>query len=420
MIRTALALVVVLLANCAAPETAPTQSTSTELTSTESAEEIHDRILTIDAHADAEIPDAPSRYVGTDGRSRVALDKMVAGGLDAAVLAIAVGPGPRDADGYAAARATADAELAAVLALAEDEAHEAVVVRTADELVAAHESGQRGLVIGFQNALILGTEPEEIETFYDAGVRVFALTHMGHNDFADSSRPLFIGETGTYEPTEEHGGLSDLGRAAIDHVNRLGGVVDISQLSRAAKLEVLERSTSPVIASHSNVKALCDVNRNLTDEEIDAVGANGGVVHISAFKGYLFDSTDEELDARIRAARAKAGINEDYDYPFELYWELPDEEAGPFVAEVSETLGPGSIESMVDHIDYVVSRIGIDHVGIGTDFNHGSGVEGFQDASGAINVTRALLDRGYSAEDVEKIWGANFLRVWRAAEAAAE
>ncbi|MEM6702055.1 MAG: membrane dipeptidase [Acidobacteriota bacterium] len=415
MKRIALVLVTILLVACSTPDSTPPEATDAE-----TPEEIHDRILTIDAHADAEIPEAPSRYVGPDGRSRVAPDKMVAGGLDSVVLAVAVGPGPRDADGYAAARATADAELAAVVALAEDPANNATVTRSADELVAAHDAGQRGLVLGFQNALILGTEPDEIETFFDAGVRVFALTHMGHNDFADSSRPLFIGETDTYEATEEHGGLSDLGRAAIDHVNRLGGVVDISQLSRAAKLEVLERSTAPVIASHSNVKALCDVNRNMTDEEIDAVGANGGVVHISAFKGYLFDSTDEELDARIRAARAKAGINEDYDYPFELYWELPDEEAGPFVAEVSEILGPGSIQSMVDHIDYVASRIGIDHVGIGTDFNHGSGVEDFQDASGAINVTRALLDRGYSAEDVEKIWGGNFLRVWRAAEAAAE
>ncbi len=195
----------------------------------------------------------------------------------------------------------------------------------------------------------------------------------------------------------------------------------MSQLSRPATLQVLTQTAAPVIASHSNVQALSNVRRNLSDEEIDTIGANGGVIHISAFKGYLFDSNNKKLDADIRTARLAAGIEEDYDYPFELYWEIPDTDVqSTFINTVSGLLGPGSVEDMLDHIDYVVKRIGVEHVGIGNDFNHGSGIEGFKDASEALNVTIGLLGRGYSAGDVEKIWGGNFLRVMREVEKAAD
>jgi membrane dipeptidase len=175
-----------------------------------------------------------------------------------------------------------------------------------------------------------------------------------------------------------------------------------------------------VIASHSNVQALCDVSRNLSDEEIDRIGETGGVIHVAPFRGYLFDSSDAELVASIRAARREAGVEEDYLYPFELYWEIedPDTQAA-FLGAVSELLGPGSLDDVLDHLDYIVARIGVDHVGIGTDFNHGSGIEGFNDASEALNVTVGLLERGYNEQDIEKIWGGNFLRVWREAERAA-
>ena len=172
----------------------------------------------------------------------------------------------------------------------------------------------------------------------------------------------------------------------------------------------------PVIASHSNVRKLSDVSRNLSDQEIDGIGKNGGVIHVAPFKGYLFDSTDKALDDQIRAARRVAGIEEDYYYPFELYWEIDDAEIQKaFLGSVSELLGPGKIDDMLDHLDYIFARIGIDHVGIGTDFNHGSGIEGFGDASEALNVTVALLERGYTAEEIEKIWGGNFVRVFREA-----
>jgi membrane dipeptidase len=383
-------------------------------------ERVHADALVLDAHADIEIPGRESPYVGEDGRSQVAPDKMAAGGVDAVVMAIAVGPGPRTPEAYAAARRQADDELQAVRDLVAEPANGLVLARSSAELAAAHESGERALILGFQNARILDGDPTQLDHWYEAGVRVFALTHMGHNRFADSSRPLWIADLGRHEPLEEHGGLSDLGRDAIGRINGLGGIVDISQLSRNATLEVLRLSEAPVIASHSAARALTDVSRNLSDEELDALAANGGVIHVPPFRGYLYDSTDPSLDRDVRAARRAAGIAEDYFYPFELYWEIEDETVkNTFLGAVSERLGPGSVDQMLDHIDHIVARIGVEHVGIGTDFNHGSGLAGFAGAAGAPNITRGLLERGYTSEEVALIWGGNFQRVWRAAEAAA-
>ncbi len=413
------ALAAVLALDCAAgPGEKTADSGQSREALLEEARAIHERVLVLDAHADTELPEAPSPYVGDDGLSQVAPAKLHAGGVDAVVMAVAVGAGPRTPEGYAAARARANEEVAAVHALVSDPANNAVLSRSADEVVAAHEEGKAALVLGFQNAMILGAEVSALDEFYAAGARVFALTHLGHNDFADSSRPVFDAATGTHEAAE-HGGLSDLGFAAIERINALGGVVDVSQLSRDAVLQVLSVSAAPVIASHSNARQLTDVSRNLSDEEIDGIGEIGGVIHVCPFRGYLYDSSDAALDEAIRAARREAGVLEDYLYPFELYWEIDDPAArAAFTQAISELLGPGSVDSMLDHLDYIVDRIGVDHVGIGTDFNHGGGVEGFADASEALGVTVGLLARGYSEEDIEKIWGGNFLRVLRAAEAA--
>ena len=389
----------------------------TEADDLQLAKEIHDKALVLDAHADIEIPGKESAYVGQDGRSKVEPEKMRAGGLDAVVMAIAVGPGPRTEEGYLLARQQAEEELAAILDLTANPDDDVVLVRSADELVEAHAANQRALLLGFQNARILGTNLAAIDEFYASGVRVFALTHMGHNDFADSSRPVFSAADGKHEANEEHGGLSVLGKQAVTRLNKLGAVIDVSQLSKAATLNVLALSTAPVIASHSNVRALSDVSRNLSDEEIDAIAAGGGVIHVAPFRGYLFDSNDKQLDRDIRKARLAANIREDYFYPFDLYWEIQDPEVKQvFLTTVSDLLGPGSVDMLLDHIDYIVKRVGVDHAGIGTDFNHGSGIEGYNDASEALNVTVGLLARGYTATEIEKIWGGNFLRVFKAVE----
>ena len=412
-----------LLAGCSNP----TANNTTEQKGDEAgaflveAKAIHAAALTLDAHADIEIPGKPSAYVGADGLSKVAPEKMVAGGLDAVVMSVAVSPGPRTAEGYAAAQKLAATKLAAVKAMTADETNNTVLALTPDALISAHAANQSALVLGFQNALILGTDASAIETFYAEGVRLFALTHMGHNAFADSSRPLFDAASGQREAKAEHGGLSDLGVAAITKINALGAIVDISQLSQQAALQAIELSKSPVIASHSNAKGLTNVSRNLSDEELDRIGETGGVVHVAPFRGYLFDTSNAQMDADIRAIRREANIDEDYLYPFELYWEIDDVEVKKtFLSKVSNLLGPISLEDMLNHLDYIAKRIGVDHVVIGTDFNHGSGIPGYEDASESLNVTIGLLKRGYSAEDIKKIWGGNFIRVWREAEAKAK
>ncbi len=389
-------------------------------TSTKHAAKVHADAMVIDAHADIEVPGKESPYVGPDGRSKVAPDKMAQGGVDGVVLCVATGPGPRTAEGYAKARRIADRKLTAARQLIVDPANNLVLARSATDVDEAKAQGKRSIFLSFQNTQIIGTDLTALDAFREAGVSVFALNHIGHNDCADSSRPNFIAAAGQHEPEEEHGGLSPLGRKAIRRINELGGLVDVSQASLRATLQTVELSSAPVIASHSNVRALCDVSRNLSDAEIDAIAARGGVIHASPFRGYLFDTTNQQLVDDIRNARVGAGLPEKYLYPFELYWEIKDPDAQvAFRDTISGLLGPGSLDSLVDHIDYIVQRVGVEHVGIGTDFNHGGGMRGFDEASDAPNITAALIARGYSPDEIDKIWGRNFLRALTAAQAGA-
>lgn len=382
-----------------------------------SVEAIHAQALVLDAHADIVLPSTSALYLAADGQSKVAPSKLAAGGVDAVVMAVAVGPGPRTAEGDAAARAIADEKLAAVQALVASSPETLAIATSADGITETAGNGQIALILGFQNARAFGGDVEAIDAFYEAGIRVFGFNHIGHNDFSDSSRPVFISELGAYEQAEEHGGLSELGVAAVARINELGGVIDVSQMSKAATLDVLDNSTAPILATHSNSRTLSNVSRNLSDEEIDRIGETGGVIHIASFGAYLVDLSDEALLAEIDAVRSNSGLPAEYSYPYELYWEIEDEEAKlSFLGSMRAVLGPSSVGQMVDHIDYVVKRIGVDHVGVGTDFNHGGGIGGFTDASEAMNVTAELVERGYSADDINKIWGGNFLRVLRAAE----
>ena len=383
----------------------------------EHARAVHARVFTLDAHADIEIPGKPSMYVGADGLSKVSPEKMDQGGLNAVVMALAVGPMPRTADGYAAAKTIAEEKLLAVKTLVANHSNGIRLVTGSDDLLGTIADGDKAIILSLQNALILGTEPTAVDYFFEQGVRMFALTHMGHNDFADSSRPLFNAATGVREPSAEHGGLSSKGVAAVQRLNALGAVIDISQLSTEAALQVIDNSVAPVVASHSNARALTDVSRNLSDVEIKRLAAGGGVIHVAPFAGYLFDSQDPGIDTALRSLRREAGIDEDYLYPFELYWEIDDPAVKTtFLRNARDLLGPISLVTMLNHIDYIVGLVGIDHVGIGTDFNHGSGISGYIDASESFNVTAGLLRRGYSEAEVQKIWGGNFLRVWKAVE----
>ena len=418
LIRRSLLLSFVLagIASCSDNEPTSVETQAGGTGSNPSAADIHESSLVLDAHADIVIPSTSRAYMSADGTSKVDPAKMRAGGVDAVVMSVAVGPGPRTMEGDAAARSEADEKIAAVHTLVEESQGQVVIATTSSEIVAAHEAGKSALILGFQNARSLQGNVSAIDEFYAEGVRIFGLNHLGHNAFSDSSRPEFSGETGAFEVTEEHGGLSTLGVAAVERIGALGALVDVSQLSKAATLQVLELTRSPIIASHSNAKTVSDVTRNLSDEEIDRIGENGGVIHVAAFKGYLINISAPEFIEKLVALRIAAGISIEYNYPFELYWEIDDlAERSAFTTAVSELLGPASTDNMIEHIDYIVDRIGIDHVGIGNDFNHGSGIDDYNDASEAMNLTEGLLERGYSETDINKIWSGNFLRILDAA-----
>ncbi len=422
-LRGAMALLAATLLSACAANQVGTEATpkvpETEATLVERSKEIHRQSLVLDAHADIVLPSTSKTYLGADGLSKVAPAKLRAGGIGAVVMSVAVGPGSRTKEGRMLARAEADEKLAAVSYLIEQDQNLALALSPTD-VEKLHAGGKTAMLLGFQNARALNGQVDALDQFYAAGVRIFGLNHLGHNDFSDSSRPLYIAETRSYEPTA-HGGLSQLGAAAIQRINALGGIIDVSQMSKSATIQAVKLSRSPVIASHSNARKLSDVSRNLSDEEIDLIAKAGGVVHLAAFGAYLVNLSDAELLGSILKVRRDAGLPDAYSYPYELYWEIPDlEKRQAFLRAMRDVIGPGSVDRLVDHIDYIVSRVGIDHVGIGSDFNHGGGVAGFVDASEAPNVTLALVRRGYSANQIKKIWGENFLRVFRVAQNAAD
>jgi membrane dipeptidase len=340
------------------------------------ARAIHRRLLVIDSHTDVLLPGSPENLYAPGHTSHTDLDKLKRGGVGCVAMAIAVGNGPRTPEGVAAAHAEAYAKLASIRSFVKDNSNEAALALTADDILRIHKAGKIAVIESFLNTRSIGADISAIDGLYLDGVRLFGFSHAGNNDFADSSRP-------SGEPAEEHHGLSPIGKQAVAKLNRLGVIIDISQLTPAGVLQVLELSKAPVIASHSDVRALVENTRTLSDRELDAIKANGGVVDVTPFNNYL-RRVPPGLDAQARAQLPRATVSD-----------------------------------LVDHIDYIVKRIGIDHVGIGTDFNHGAGIEGFDDESEAPNVTRELLRRGYSEGQIAKIWGGNFMRVFRRVEETA-
>jgi membrane dipeptidase len=371
---------------------------------------VHQAAAPLDAHVDVLVPTTPGIYRTDDGVSQVTVEKLIAGGLATVTFAIQAPTGPATAEGMATARAEIDSKLARIRALAE-ESDRLDLALTADDIERIHARGGIAVLIGFQNAYALGTDLTLVDRYVEAGVRVFAFNHAGNNAFADSSRPASPGD-------EPNGGLSELGRAAVRRLNDLGVVIDVSQLTPRGVVQTLELSRAPIIASHSAVRALIDETRNLTDAELDAIAAKGGVVHLPPFNTYIAPRPPEFV-ARLGEIRARFGLPREFRGVLDDAQRLEGAARTQFTSTALESVPRAGLDDYLDHIDYVAKRIGIDHVGIGTDFDHGAGIVGFKDASEAHNLTRGLLSRGYSDADIAKIWSGNFLRVKRAVEAAA-
>jgi membrane dipeptidase len=373
--------------------------------------EVHAAARPLDAHVDVLVPTTPAIYRTGDGVSQVTVEKLVAGGLGTVTLAIQSPTGPATAEGIAAARAEVDAKLARIRELASENDDRLALALGSADIERIHAAGKIAVLIGFQNAYALGTDLSLVEHYVAEGVRVFAFNHAGNNAFSDSSRPAIPGD-------EPHGGLSALGRSAVQRLNDLGVVIDVSQLTPKGVMQTLELSRAPVIASQSAVRALVDETRNLLDEELDAIAAKGGVVHVPPFNTYLAPRPPQFVE-RLGKIRTGFGLPAAFRGVLDDAQRLQGDARAEYTRVALEAVPRASIEDYLDHIDYVAKRIGIEHVGIGTDFDHGAGIVGIKDASEAPNLTRGLLERGYSAEDIAKIWSGNFMRVLKAAEAAA-
>lgn len=326
---------------------------------------LHAGLVTIDTHIDIPWPTGPSAF--EDGPRRIDVPKMRRGGLAAACFAAYVPQGPRTPEGRQAATARALAMLDAINGLGGEEAR---ICTTVDQIEAAKRDGVPAVIPCVENGHAMGEDLALLATFRAKGARYMTLTHNGHNALSDSSNPRRdLGDAETL-----HGGLSPLGREAVTEMNRLGMLVDISHVSRQGALQAAMLSKTPVVATHSCIRALCDVPRNADDLLLDALRDCGGVIHITAVPSFL----------RLNGKADQV-----------------------------------TVKDFVDHLDYAVKRIGLGHVGISSDFDGGGGFSGWRNAGESANLTAELVARGYDAAEIGLLWGGNFLRLLRLAEEAA-
>jgi microsomal dipeptidase-like Zn-dependent dipeptidase len=372
------------------------------------ASDVHRAAGAFDLHVDLPADFDASPPVA--GRDRFSVAKAQEGGLSVVGLSVFAPQGADTADGRAAARAEAEARDGAIARLVAQSGGRVVFARSVADIDRLRSEGKLAVVKTVVNGGAFAATPAEIGAWADRGVRIFGLVHAGHNALADSSRPALP----RGEALARWGGLSPAGRAAIAELNRRGVAVDVSQLSTDAFRQAVELSRAPVLATHSAARALVDVGRNLSDAELDLLKRNGGVVGIVAFSAYLRPDAPETR-ARLAALQKEYGLTSAGGAPL-----TPDAQAAYTKAfyAIRGAEPRATVEQLVDHIDYAVKRIGIEHVGIASDFNHGGGVIGWGDTAEAPAVTAELVKRGYSPADIARLWRGNALRVLAAAEAA--
>jgi membrane dipeptidase len=402
------------LAGCA-PEAAeePGERSVTPVADADQAEvdrlarEIHDRVITIDTHDDIPFNFATPEVDPLNADRQVNLEKMRAGGLDVGFFIVYVGQTERTPENIEQAKADAMTKFEAIHRMADEMYPDQIeLAYTADDVERIHGEGKLVAAIGIENGYVIGRDISLLQTYHDLGARYITLAHNGNNDIADSAQPREeFGDT-----PGENGGISDFGAEVIAEMNRLGILVDVSHISKEASLEAMRLSRAPVIASHSSTFALADHPRNMDDDQLRALAENGGVMQTVALGDFVRVPSAEE-EAAVSALREEIG--------FEGFSSMTDEQRAAWqagMAAIRERFPEPTVADFVDHIDYAVGLIGIDHVGISSDFDGGGGIVGWDDASETLNVTRELVRRGYSEEDIEKLWGGNTLRIWRAAE----
>lgn len=383
----------------------------------ERARGIHQRVITVDTHVDIPPNFATDAYdpmkPGPRGQ-QVHIPTMIEGGLDATFIIVFVGQGPRTPAGYAKALSDAFVKFAAIHRVTSDMYPDQIeLARSANDVRRIDAAGKKVALIGIENGYPMGQDIRLLDQFYDYGARYFGLIHTGHNDLGDSSVP----NRRRSEPDEEHGGLTDLGHQVVHRLNELGIMVDVSHASKQTSLDIIAASKAPVIASHSSLKGIYDHPRNMSDEELFAIKESNGVVQVVAFDSYLRAVPQGKQDA-IAALWKEMGIKS-----FGDFRRLAGDDLKAYDAKMSEielAYPRAGVKDLADHIDYAVDKVGIEHVGIASDFNGGGGIAGWSDASETFNVTLELVRRGYSEEQIAKLWGGNLLRVLGDVEAYAK
>jgi membrane dipeptidase len=338
---------------------------------------------------------------------------MAAGGLDAGFFIVYVGQTARNDEGYARARADALTKFDAIHRMAEELYPERIeIAYTAADVERIAAAGKLVAAIGIENGYSLGRNIEMLQRYYELGARYLGLVHDGDNDLARSARP----NAALGDAAESTAGVSALGAEAIARANRLGLMIDVSHGSKQTALDAMRLSAAPVIASHSGIAAINVHARNLDDETLLALKADGGVVQVVAFDSYLKQQPEDKA-AAVRELRERAGIT-----AASAVRTLPPDRRALYdegLREIEARWPSSTVADLVDHIDYAVQLIGVDYVGIASDFDGGGGVTGWADAAETANVTAELTARGYSREDIGKIWSGNLLRVWRETERTA-
>lgn len=387
----------------------------------ERAKAIHERVITLDTHCDFDVKNFTDTVNYTqDIDAQVTLPKMDAGGLDVAWFIVYTGQEELTDAGFKNAHKKAMDKFNAVHKLVEEIAPDQIeLALTSDDVRRIVKSGKKVAMIGIENGYPIGNDLANVEKFYDLGGRYMSLAHNGHSQLSDSN-------TGEEDDVWLHDGLSALGKKVVKEMNRLGMMVDVSHPSKEAMRDMIALSEAPIIASHSSARALCDHSRNLDDEQLEWLKKNNGVAQVVAFPAYLNTEKSEKLAAFKKEVRLS--VMDSMNVAF-LDWYavkgLKEDERDAYF-EVLKTVNPiveaklksmdnvpegVNVSDLVDHIDYMVDKIGIEHVGISSDFDGGGGIDGWDDASETFNVTLELVRRGYTEEEIGLLWSGNLLRV---------
>lgn len=364
--------------------------------------------VVFDPHVDFPASAASPGWTGLrDPGSQVDVERARRGGVTAIGLALFVPQGERSSAAQTEARWSIAARYAALRRLVDANRDQVVLAGSPADVRAAAAAGKLAIVPTILNAWPLGDDPAALDAWRAQGVRIVGFVHAGHNQFADSSRPALA----RGERADEQGGLTPLGRAAVTRLNDLGVLIDVSQLSDKAFDQVLAASRAPVVATHSDIRALVDNPRNLTDAQLDAIAAKGGVVAINAFSAYLHPDS-------AATKGAIAALQKDYGITPVAGRALSAADQAAYTKRyyaIRAAEPKATLAEFVAAVAYAVKRIGIDHVALSSDFNHGGGIVGWSDVRETGNVTAALRRHGYSNADIAKLWGGNLLRVWQAA-----